>query len=223
MKNIWLSWSSGKDSAFTLYELKRNKSVKVCGLITTVSRNYSRVSMHSTRDILLKKQAENLGLPLKKILIPSPCSNEIYEKKMRKVTDNIVSEGANQLAFGDLFLEDVRKYRCEKLSGSNLEPIFPIWGLNTKKLAKQIINLGFKAYLTCVDPRKLPPSFIGREFNLDLLSDFPDEIDHCGENGEFHTFVFDGPIYSEPIKCKLGEKSERDGFWFCDVIPLENP
>jgi len=217
-KKTWLSWSSGKDSAFALYKLQQEKDIIVEGLITTITSDYDRVSMHSTRISCLKAQARSLGLPLKLVKIPKNCSNEIYENQFITVIKNAKSNGVEYIAYGDLFLEDVKKYREKLHSSLTLDPIFPIWGLNTKSLAETLLESGFEAYLTCVDLKKLPLKFAGRKYDLALLNDLPNDVDPCGENGEFHTFVFRGPNFKNNISCSVGEVVQREGFGFADVI-----
>jgi uncharacterized protein (TIGR00290 family) len=219
MKRVLLSWSSGKDSAWTLHALKRDPDVELVGLLTTLNGEFDRVAMHAVRRELLRAQGAAAGLPVREIELPWPCSNEDYERLMAAACAQAVADGVTHMAFGDLFLEDVRNYRIEKLKGTGLEPIFPLWGRKTPELAREMTAGGLRAYLTCVDPRKLSADFVGREFNRDLLADLPEGVDPCGENGEFHTFVFAGPMFEQPIDVKVGEVIERDGFTFADVVP----
>jgi uncharacterized protein (TIGR00290 family) len=214
-----LSWSSGKDSAWALHVLRREQGVEVAGLLTTVNQLHDRVAMHAVRRVLLERQAEAAGLPLWVVPIPSPCSNEEYEAAMRGVMERAVREGIRQVAFGDLFLEDVRRYREQKLQGSGVEPLFPLWALPTPALARQMLSGGLRARLTCVDPKQLAPRFAGREFDEALLAELPGSVDPCGELGEFHTFAYDGPMFERPVAVETGEVVERDGFVFADLLP----
>lgn len=216
-KNAWMSWSTGKDSAFALYQLTTKTDIEVTGLLTTVTEDYNRVSMHAVREELLELQAESLGLPLHKVKIPSKCTNEIYEQRMKAAINEAKELRISCMAFGDLFLEDIRNYRVEKLKDTGIEPLFPLWNFPTKELANEIISSGFKAVITCIDPKVLPESFAGREYDQKFLADLPSQIDPCGENGEFHTFVYDGPIFNKPIPIHVGERILRDGFIFTDV------
>jgi uncharacterized protein (TIGR00290 family) len=218
MKNLWLSWSSGKDSTYCLHKLQVDPDIKITGLVTTVTKDFDRVSMHAVRTTLLKKQAEALSLPLHIVEIPATCTNEIYEEEMTKLLRKAEKENVSFMAFGDLFLEDVRDYRIKKLSTTTIQPVFPIWGIPTKLLAPEIIDSGIKAYITCVDPKKLPKEFVGRAYDKDFLRDLPKSVDPCGENGEFHSFVYDSPYFKAPISVKCGEITERDSFVFCDII-----
>lgn len=220
LKNkILVSWSTGKDSAYALHHISQIENYDIVGLLSTITEDYDRVSMHSTRHELLKKQADQLNLPLYPIFIPSSCTNKIYEARMQIFIEQAIKQGITHIVFGDLFLEDVRRYRESKLALTDITPLFPLWGKKTDFLAKEIIQSGLKAIITCVDPRKLDSSFAGRQFDEELLSDLPKEIDPCGENGEFHTFVYDGPMFQKPIPISLGERVERNGFVFQDVLP----
>ena len=216
-----MSWSSGKDSAMSLYTLLKLNQYEIRGLLTTVSDVFHRVSMHGVREPLLDSQATSIGFPLDKVRIPYPCPNELYEEEMSSKLLQYKARGIMHVIFGDLFLEDIRKYREEKLSLLGITPIFPLWKQDTLKLAKRILEAGFRAIITCVDEKKLNPVFAGREFNEQLLTDLPSGIDPCGENGEFHTFVYDGPIFRHPVKCRTGEVVERDSFIFCDLLSEE--
>lgn len=215
---VLLSWSSGKDSAWALHTLRAQADVEVCGLLTTVNRAHGRVVMHAVREKLLDAQAKALGLPLRKLTLPSPCSNEEYETAMAKAVGEALRDGIDAIAFGDLHLEDVRRYREEKLRGTGLAPIFPLWGRPTRELADRMVASGLRAFVTCVDPRALDPSFAGRIFDRDFLNDLPEQVDPCGENGEFHTFAYAGPMFSEPLVVVPGEIVERDGFVFADLL-----
>jgi len=214
---LWLSWSSGKDSAWTLHALSRQGQFEVVALLTTINAAYHRVAMHAVREELLERQAEALGLSLVKVPLHWPCSNADYEQAMAAAVARAHQEGIRQIAFGDLFLEDIRRYREAKLAGTGIAPVFPLWQLDTARLARTMIASGLRAYLTCVDPKKLSPSFAGRLFDANLLDDLPASVDPCGENGEFHTFAFDGPMFHQPIAVHPGEVVERDGFVFADL------
>ncbi len=216
-KRVWLSWSSGKDSAWTLHVLRQREDVEVVGLLTTLNGHFDRVAMHSTRRALVEAQAAAAGLPLITVPLPWPCSNEQYEAAMAKACAQARDEGVEAMAFGDLFLEDVRQYRIDKLAGTGLEPIFPVWGLDTRALAEEMVAAGVKTRLVCVDPRKLGKEFAGRDLDAALLAELPPEVDPCGERGEFHSFVYAGPMFREPIPIESGEVVERDGFVFADV------
>jgi uncharacterized protein (TIGR00290 family) len=215
---ILVSWSSGKDSAWALHRLHAAHPGSVCGLLTTVNEAANRVAMHAVREELLAAQAAATGLPLHVVRIPSPCPNETYAERMAAFARTAVDAGVTHVAFGDLFLEDVRRYREDNLRGSGLEPLFPLWGESTARLAEQMIENGLRAYLTCVDPRALDISFAGRAFDRALLADLPASVDACGENGEFHTFVWGGPMLREPLAVATGAVIERDGFVFADLL-----
>jgi uncharacterized protein (TIGR00290 family) len=214
---LLLSWSSGKDSAWALHRLRQSGAYSIAGLLTTLNSAFDRVAMHSTRRALVEAQAHAAGLPLVAVPLPWPCSNLDYEARMREACAAAVASHTEFMAFGDLFLEDVRRYREEHLAGTGLEPVFPVWGLDTRRLAEEMIDNGLRARLVCVDPRRLPAEFAGREFDADLLRDLPQGVDPCGENGEFHTFVYAGPMFREPIPIEAGDVVERDGFFFADV------
>ena len=214
----WLSWSSGKDAAWTLHECRRRGNVQITGLLTVITETFHRVSMHAVREDVLDAQAEAVGVPLHKAYIPFPCSNEQYEAVMAQVVQDAKDSGVTAFAFGDLFLEDVRKYREEKLAGTGMKPIFPLWGSDTKALAKEMIEGGLKACITCLDPKKMPKEFAGRVVDEEFLRSIPAGVDPCGENGEFHTFAFAGPMFSRPLDIVIGETVERDGFVFTDVL-----
>ncbi len=215
---VLISWSTGKDSAWMLHLLKLQHPGAVAGLLTTTNEAFNRVAMHAVRRELLDAQAEATGVALHVIPLPWPCSNEEYEKRMGAAVAAFVADGFTHVAFGDLFLEDVRRYREERLEGSGLEPLFPIWKTKpTADLAQDMIAGGLQARLTCVDPRKLDRTFAGRAFDQKLLGELPDGIDPCGENGEFHSFAFAGPMFNHPIAVRLGEIVERDGFVFADL------
>jgi uncharacterized protein (TIGR00290 family) len=216
---IAISWSTGKDSAWTLHTLRQQHPGCVAALLTTVNEAFDRVAMHAVRRALLEAQAEAAGLPLYAIDLPWPCPNEAYESRMAEAVRRLEAEGFTHVAFGDLFLADVRRYREEKLAGTGLTPIFPLWHAKpTRGLAEEMIDGGLRACLTCVDPRVLPATFAGRQFDRTLLADLPEGIDPCGENGEFHSFVWDGPMFSRPVEVRVGETVEREGFVFADVL-----
>jgi len=214
-----VSWSSGKDSAMALYRIVNSNEFETLAILTTVSDSFRRVSMHGVREELLVQQANSIDLDLERIRIPYPCPNEVYEQKMSDLLRNYKSKGVSHVVFGDLFLEDIRRYREEKLGQIGVTPVFPLWKENTRELADTIIRLGFKAVVTCVDPRKLDPKFAGRHFDERFLREIPVNVDPCGENGEFHTFVFDGPIFRNRIEVSVGERVMRDGFQFVDLVP----
>jgi uncharacterized protein (TIGR00290 family) len=214
-----LSWSSGKDSAWTLRALHGDPRYEVVGLFTTINRAADRVAMHAVRTDLLRAQARAAALPLWELSIPSPCSNEEYEAVMRKTIARAEAEAIDCFAFGDLFLQDVRAYREKQLATTNVTPLFPLWGRDTRELAREMIAGGLRARITCVDPRLVPASLAGREFDAALLDDLPPSADPCGERGEFHTFAFEGPMFDSPIAIVSGEIVERDGFVFADLIP----
>lgn len=219
MKKTLLSWSSGKDSAWTLYKLQQRSDVELLGLVTTVNQTHQRVAMHAVRLVLLEQQAAAANLPLHIINIPHPCSNEHYNQAMDGFFDSIQQIGATHMAFGDLFLEDIRQYREENLKGTGLTPMFPLWLEPTEKLAQKMIDAGLKTRITCIDPNKLSANFAGREFNQQFLDDLPDGIDPCGENGEFHSFTYAGPMFKKPINISAGDVVEREGFIFADLQP----
>ena len=216
MQRVLLSWSSGKDSAWTLHVLRRREDVELVGLLTTVNQEFDRVAMHGTRRSVLEAQAAAAGLPLWDIPLPWPCSNEGYERRMREACDRAVSEKVDAIAFGDLFLEDVRDYRITQLQPTGLKPLFPLWQLATTELARAMIAGGLRAKLTCVDTRQLPGEFVGRDYDSALLDELPPGIDPCGERGEFHTCVYAGPMFSEPIPLEAGEVVMRDRFAYAD-------
>jgi uncharacterized protein (TIGR00290 family) len=214
----FVSWSSGKDSAFALHEARRG-GIEIAGVLTTINEVYDRVAVHGVRSELLDRQIAALGVPAIKVPIPSPCPNEIYEAKMDAACAQIRARGVAHMAFGDLFLEDIRAYRIEKLRLAGIAPLFPLWQRDTAQLARDMIASGLVAHITCLDPRKSPRSFAGRTFDVSFLRDLPPGIDPCGENGEFHTVVTAGPMFAAPIAVIIGETVERDGFVFTDVIP----
>ncbi len=217
-EKIILSWSGGKDSALALYELMRQGNTDIT-LLTTITDKYERISMHGVRKVLLEKQAESLGCCLENVYITPESTNGEYEKKMEETMNRYKKLGVTKVAFGDIFLEDIRKYREENLKKAGMEAIFPLWGRDTKEIANIFINLGFKSIITCVDTKVLNGDFSGRLYDKNFLADLPENIDPCGENGEFHSFAFDGPIFKERINFSIGEKVLRDErFNFCDLI-----
>ena len=216
---VALSWSSGKDGAWALHLLRQQPEVEIVALITTFNGEADRVAMHAVRRELVEAQAERIGVPLWPVEIPWPCPNEEYERRMRSVCQRALDEKISAIAFGDLFLQDIRDYRERQLQGTGLQPLFPVWKIPTDQVARQMLAAGVKAKLTCVDSSKLEKSFAGRDYDLSLLQEFPLGTDACGENGEFHTFVYDAPVFSQPIRVRNGEIIERDGFVFADLLP----
>jgi uncharacterized protein (TIGR00290 family) len=214
-----LAWSSGKDSAWSLHVLRQQGEVEVVGLLTTVNQAFDRVAMHAVRRELLTAQAAAVGLPLTTVEIPYPCSNAQYEAAMAAAIESARGDGVAAVAFGDLFLEDVRRYREDRMHGTGLAPLFPIWGIPTDVLARRMVDAGLRARLTCVDPKKLPASFAGRDFDAALLADLPADIDPCGERGEFHSFAYAGPMFERSVPIRTGEVVDRDGFVFADLLP----
>jgi uncharacterized protein (TIGR00290 family) len=200
-----------------LHVLKKNPATEIGGLLTTMNEQFDRVAMHAVRRRLLEAQASAAGVPLRTVQLPWPCTNEQYEQRMRTAVSQAVADGFTHVAFGDLFLEDVRKYREEKLAGTGLTPLFPIWGAHTDQLAEQMVESGLRSVLTCVNPKHLDRSFAGRQFDRALLRDLPEDVDKCGERGEFHSFAWDGPMFNRPIAIQVGEVVDRDGFVFADV------
>ena len=219
MKRILLSWSSGKDSAWTLHVLRQQREYDIAGLLTTFNEAVDRVAMHAVRRELVERQAEATGLPLWNVPLPWPCSNEQYEMLMAETCARAVAAGIEGVAFGDLFLEDVRAYREKQMKDTGLQPIFPLWGQPTRGLANAMIASGLRAKLTCIDTHKLDASFVGREFDSDLLAALPDGVDPCGEKGEFHSFVYAGPMMTVDIPVSVGECVIRDQFVFVDLNP----
>jgi len=216
MKPTLLSWSSGKDSAWSLHLLRQDE-YEIVGLLTTFNREANRVAMHGVRRALVEAQAKAAGVPLWDVDLPSPCSNADYESIMSETCKAAVQAGIEYVAFGDLFLSDIRAYREKQLEGSKLQPIFPVWGIPTRELARSMLDSGLRAKLSCVDCKRLKPEFAGREFDEGLLSELPPEIDPCGENGEFHTFVYAGPMFRHSLAVEVGEIVSRDGFVFADL------
>lgn len=217
MQDVWLWWSSGKDSAWTLHTLRQDARYRVTRLVTTLNGAAERVAMHAVRRSLLDAQAASVGVPLEAVDLPFPCTNDDYLAAVRPVIDRAAREGVTAMAFGDLFLEDVRDYRISLFDDTPIEPIFPLWGEPTDRLARTMLDAGLRAHVTCVDPSVLPSDFAGRPYDSELLAALPSGVDPCGENGEMHTFVHEGPIFARPIDVEPGEIVERDGFVFADL------
>ena len=219
MKRVLLSWSSGKDCAWALHLLRKQPDIEIVGLLTTINAEFDRVAMHGTRRAILEAQADAANLTLWDVLLPWPFSNEAYEQRMAETCQRAVSQNIQAIAFGDLFLQDVRNYREKQLESTGIEPLFPLWEIPTNELARSMIAGGLRAKLVCVDPNQLDPSFAGREFDTDLLHDLPSNVDPCGERGEFHSCVYDGPMFSRPIALDAGEIVNREGFIYADFRP----
>jgi uncharacterized protein (TIGR00290 family) len=215
----WMSWSTGKDSTYALHVARQELGIGVVALLTTISTDHDRVSMHAVRRMLLERQADALGLPLRVLELPAQCSNDEYQARMSMLLAAAVAEGVDQFVFGDLFLEDVRAYREAQLDATGITPVFPLWQRDTRVLAPDMLDAGIRARVTCVDPRQLDPGFAGRDFDRTYLVELPPGVDPCGERGEFHTFAYDGPGFREPIEVVGGEIVERDGFVFADLLP----
>jgi uncharacterized protein (TIGR00290 family) len=213
-----LAWSSGKDCAWALHVLRQQNQVEIVGLLTTVNAHFDRVAMHAVRMELLRAQSKAAGVPLHTVPLPWPCSNEAYEAAMAVAVEQLRDNGVSVMAFGDLFLTDVRQYRESKLQGTGIAPLFPLWGMPTQLLAREMIAGGLRARLTCVDPKQLAPTFAGREFNESLLNDMPEGVDPCGERGEFHSFAYDGPMFESAIPIRSGAVVDREGFVFADLV-----
>jgi uncharacterized protein (TIGR00290 family) len=222
-KRVVVAWSGGKDSALALHRLQQSSAWEVEALLTTVTEDYDRVSMHGVSRVLLEAQAESLGLALLQVNIPADCSNEVYDERMRLALAECRARGIEDVAFGDVFLQDVRRYREERLAQVAMKAVFPLWGLDSGRLARDFVRLGFKAITTCVDLRVLDSSFAGREFDERFLADLPPGVDPCGENGEFHSFVYDGPNLVFPLLVEVGERVERAGFLFADLRLKDRP
>lgn len=218
-KRTLMSWSSGKDSAWALHKLQHDPEIELVGLFCTVNKEFNRVAMHGVRSALLLEQAKQTGLPIQIIEIPHPCSNTEYEKIMEAFTKKAKNNNIDYFAFGDLFLDDIRSYRQKKLKDSGITPIFPIWGLPTNELSREMIRAGLKTIITCINPKQIPEDFIGSEFDDSFLDSLPANVDPCGENGEFHSFVFDGPMFRKKIEIVVGEIVSRDDFLFADILP----
>jgi len=221
MKQVLYAWSGGKDSAMALHEIRKSGEYDIAALMTTVTEDYDRVSMHGIRRVLVEQQAESIGLPLEKVFITKDADNAEYEDRMREFLTGYRERGVIGVVFGDIFLEDLKKYREDKLAQVRMDAVFPIWKRDTKEMSQTFINLGFRAVITCVDTEALDGEFSGREYDESFLADLPENVDPCGENGEFHSFVYDGPVFREPVKWSRGEVVLREGrFCFCDVVPL---
>lgn len=220
---VILSWSGGKDSALALHALQQHSEYDVRGLLTSINEHYQRISMHGVREALLDSQAEAIGLPLYKVRLSERPSNEEYERQMRAALQDITAQGIRHIAFGDLFLEDIREYRIRQLQQMDMQAVFPLWQKSTDRLANEFVSLGFKAVLCCVDGQALPADYAGREFDAAFLHALPAGIDPCGENGEFHSFVYAGPVFRHPVPVRTGEHVTRDQrFHFCDLLAMEN-
>jgi uncharacterized protein (TIGR00290 family) len=218
-EDVLFCWSGGKDSAMALHALQSAQDHRVTGLLTTVTEQFDRISMHGVRRALLEQQVESIGLPLHAVLIPPQCVNVTYEARMNQALHEHLGRGVRRVAFGDIFLEDLRVYRERNLAQIGMEALFPIWKRDSHELGRDFLRLGFQAITVCVDPRVLDSSFAGRVLDESFFADLPPGVDPCGENGEFHTFVFDGPVFQKPIRFVAGEKVLRDGFCFCDLLP----
>jgi uncharacterized protein (TIGR00290 family) len=216
---VLMCWSGGKDSCLALYEIQKSTDYRVAALLTTITRDYDRISMHGVRSVLLERQAMSLELPLHQVLISKDANNEEYEMKMVEAFREYRENGIDSVVFGDLFLEDIRAYRDQFLAKHKMQGLYPVWQRNTTDFIKEFIELGFKAVVTCVDSKALDQSFAGKTIDNDFLRSLPAKVDPCGENGEFHTFVYDGPSFAQPVKFSVGERVSRDGFWFCDLVP----
>ena len=222
-QRVLFAWSGGKDSAMALYELQKTGNYEISALLTTVTKDYDRISMHGVRRILLEQQAVSLGYPLEQVFISKSASNEEYEAKMQEILEKYLKAAVSAVVFGDIFLEEVRKYREDNLSKIGVKAVFPIWKRNTTELAHSFVDSGFKAVITCIDSKVLDKGFVGKLFDEQFLSELPSNVDPCGENGEFHSFVYDGPTFRERLLYKLGDVILRDNrFYFCDLIPLRN-
>ncbi len=212
-----ISWSTGKDSAWAYYKISQQSDYNVLGLFCTVNKKYSRTAMHAVRIELLEMQAKSIGLPLDIIEIPYPCSNDDYERIMGEFIEKVKQRNIECFVFGDLFLEDIRAYREDKLKNTGITPVFPLWNIPTDELAEEMIEHGLKAVITCIDPKQIDKKYAGKTFNSAFLESLPEQVDPCGENGEFHSYVFEGPMFKKNININVGESVERDGFVFCDV------
>jgi uncharacterized protein (TIGR00290 family) len=219
-KNTLLSWSSGKDSAWALHLLRNDPGIELVGLFTVINQRYNQVSMHATRLEMLHRQSEAIGLPIQMIHLPDPCPAEQYAVVMRQFVKESVAQGIELMAFGDLFLEDIRQYRQNQLRETGIDPVFPLWGIPTRELAAQMLAAGVEAYVSSVDTRKLPSHVAGRKWSHALIAEFSQDIDPCGENGEIHTIIVGGPMFRKPIPVRIGEIVERDGFAYADIIPM---
>jgi len=217
------AWSGGKDSAMALHSLREDPQFAVTALLTTVTEGFERISMHGVRRELLALQADSIGLPLSEVRIPPECPNSLYESRMAEACLRFQERGVRHIAFGDIFLRDLRAYRERNLAELDMLAVFPLWGIDTRQLAARFVKKGFRAITVCIDPKKLDSSFAGRQLDASFFEDLPAGVDPCGENGEFHTFVFDGPVFRSPVRFRTGRIVERDSFVFCDLIPKEDP
>jgi uncharacterized protein (TIGR00290 family) len=217
--SVVMSWSGGKDSCIALHDIQKTEKYRVAALLTTVTRDYDRISMHGVRRILLEQQADSLGLPLREVFISKGASNQEYETAMEAAFSEYREQGIDSIVFGDLFLEDIKVYREQFLARHHMRGLFPVWKRDTPGFIKEFIQLGFKAVVTCVDSKVLDQSYAGRLIDEDFLLSLPVDVDPCGENGEFHSFVYDGPIFTSPVKFSIGETVLREKFWFCDLLP----
>lgn len=220
-KPLIISWSGGKDSCFALHEIQKISTFQVAALLTTITRDYDRISMHGVRRILLERQASSLGQQLRTVSISKNAGNDEYENNMSEALMDYRESGVSSVAFGDLFLEDVRSFRERLLAKNGMQGVFPLWQRNTTDLIREFIDLGYKSIVTCVNSQLLDGSFVGRIIDYSFLKSLPSNIDPCGENGEYHSFVFDGPIFREPVRFSSGACVLRDSFWFCDLVPEE--
>jgi len=218
MAKAWVAWSTGKDSLWALHIACQSAHLQVVGLLSTISHAYGRVSMHGVREALLEAQARALGLPVRRVLIPSPCSNEVYEAAMAEAVAEAKDLGVTSVVFGDFCLPDIRAYREEKLAGTGIEALFPLWGREPAALAAEMLAGGVRSYVTCLDPSAVPRELAGRPYDADFIAHLPEGVDPCGENGEFHTFAWDGPGFAHPIPVRVGETVEGDGFVFTDLL-----
>jgi uncharacterized protein (TIGR00290 family) len=219
MEKVLFCWSGGKDSAMALYQIQKDDRYQVVSLLTTITEDYDRISMHGVRRLLVEQQARSLDIPLHKVFIPKSCSNEEYAAKMIQALEKFKQDGVKTVAFGDIFLKEVRKYREDNLARLSMKGVFPIWGRDTAELVQSFIALGFKSVVSCINPEVLDKKFLGRQLDRDFIAELPPNIDPSGENGEFHTFVYDGPIFKQRIDYSQGESVLRDSFYFCDLIP----
>jgi uncharacterized protein (TIGR00290 family) len=220
MRKTLLSWSTGKDSAWALHLLQKDPSVEVLGLFTVMNQKYHRVSMHATRMEMLQRQAEAAGLPIETINLPDPCTNEQYEDIMRRFVTESADRRVECMAFGDLYLDDLRSYRENQLNGTGIDPLFPLWGISTSALAEKMLSAGLEAYVSSVDLKRLPSRFAGRKWSRDLIEELPKDCDPCGENGEIHTIVVGGPMFGETVPVRVGDIVKRNGFAYADIIPM---
>jgi uncharacterized protein (TIGR00290 family) len=218
MKTL-LSWSSGKDSAWALHVLQQRDDIELVGLFCTINSEFERAAMHAVRIELIKRQAASTGLPVQFIELPHQCTDDAYKAIMKEFLGQAREQGIECMAFGDLYLEDIRSYRENNLADTGIKPIFPVWGMETTALSKEMMDSGLRAIITCIDPKQLDPKFVGREYNQAFLEQLPDTADPCGENGEFHSFAFAGPMFKEPIDVRVGETVTRGGFVFADLLP----